>query len=117
MDKDIQIDTFCRFTQVSRETITSLKKYENLLISANQKLKAIKEYIKVVKISHNFDRWDLSEILPKIGLSTAATRLETPMVHVQYNVPISWLGANTSTKYLAKIKVIIIADQAELAQS
>jgi len=41
MDKDIQIDTFCRFTQVSRETITSLKKYENLLISANQKLNLI----------------------------------------------------------------------------
>jgi len=28
MDKTIQIDTFTRFTQVSRETITSLKKYE-----------------------------------------------------------------------------------------
>ena len=36
-----QIDTFCRFTQVSRETITSLKIYENLLIQANKRLNLI----------------------------------------------------------------------------
>ena len=41
MDKDIQIHTFCRFTQVSRETITSLKKYENKLILANKELNLI----------------------------------------------------------------------------
>ena len=41
MDKAIQIDTFCRFSQVSRETITSLKKYENLLIKANKTLNLI----------------------------------------------------------------------------
>ena len=39
MDKTIQIDTFSRFTQVSRETITSLKKYEDMLIEANKSLK------------------------------------------------------------------------------
>ena len=39
MDKTIQIDTFSRFTQVSRETITSLKKYEDILIKANKTLK------------------------------------------------------------------------------
>ena len=32
MDKEIQIDTFCRYSQVSRETIISLMKYEELLI-------------------------------------------------------------------------------------
>ena len=41
MDKDIQIDTFSRFTQVSRETIISLKKYENKLILANKQLNLI----------------------------------------------------------------------------
>ena len=41
MDKSIQIDTFSRFTQVSRETITSLKKYENLLLRANKSLNLI----------------------------------------------------------------------------
>ena len=41
MDKSIQIDTFSRFTQVSRETITSLKKFEDLLIKANKKLNLV----------------------------------------------------------------------------
>jgi len=41
MDKTIQIDTFSRFTQVSRETITSLKKYEDMLIEANKTLNLI----------------------------------------------------------------------------
>ena len=41
MDKSIQIDTFSRLTRVSRETITSLKKYENILIKANNNLNLI----------------------------------------------------------------------------
>ena len=41
MDKTIQIDTFSRITQVSRETITSLKKYENILIKANKTLNLV----------------------------------------------------------------------------
>ena len=35
MDKYIQVDTFSRFIRVSRETIISLKKYEKLIIDAN----------------------------------------------------------------------------------
>ena len=41
MDKTIQIDTFTRFTQVSRETISSLKKYEDILIKANKTLNLV----------------------------------------------------------------------------
>ena len=41
MDKSTKIDTFSRFTQVSRETITSLKKYEDLLLKANKSLNLI----------------------------------------------------------------------------
>ncbi len=41
MDKSIQIDTFSRITQVSRETIRSLRKYEDILINANKKLNLI----------------------------------------------------------------------------
>ena len=41
MDREIQIDTFSRFTQVSRETITSLIKYENTLIEANKNLNLV----------------------------------------------------------------------------
>ena len=41
MDKAVQIDAFNRFTQVSRETIISLKKYENMLIEANKSLNLV----------------------------------------------------------------------------
>ena len=37
MDRSIQIDTFNRFTRVSRETITSLNTYETMLIDANKR--------------------------------------------------------------------------------
>ena len=36
MDKTIQITTFTRITRVSRETITSLKKYEDILTKTNK---------------------------------------------------------------------------------
>ena len=41
MDNAIQINTFNRFTRVSRETITSLKKYEKMLIIANKSLNLV----------------------------------------------------------------------------
>ena len=41
MDKTIQIDTFTRITQVSRETIISLKKYEDALIKANKTMNLV----------------------------------------------------------------------------
>ena len=41
MVNTIQIDTFTRFIRVSRETITSLIKYENTLIKANKTLNLV----------------------------------------------------------------------------
>ena len=41
MDQSIQIDTFSRLIQVSRETIISLVKYENCLIKSNKTLNLI----------------------------------------------------------------------------
>ena len=41
MDKSIQIDTFSRLTRVSRETIISLKSYEDFLINCNKSLNLI----------------------------------------------------------------------------
>ena len=41
MDRKTQIDTFSRYSQVSRETIKSLIKYEDLLIKANKNLNLI----------------------------------------------------------------------------
>ena len=41
MDREVQIDTFCRYSQVSRETIRSLVKYEELLKESNKSLNLI----------------------------------------------------------------------------
>ena len=41
MDRSSQIDTFNRYTRVSRETITSLTTYENMLIKANNEFNLI----------------------------------------------------------------------------
>ena len=41
MDRTIKIDTFTRITRVSRETITSLKKYEDILTKANKNVNLI----------------------------------------------------------------------------
>ena len=41
MDRNIQLDTFSRLFRVSRETILSLEKFEELVLSANKKLNLI----------------------------------------------------------------------------
>ena len=43
MHQSSQVDTFCRFIQVSRETITSLKKYEEMLKKFNKNLNLVGE--------------------------------------------------------------------------
>jgi len=66
MDKTIQIDTFCRFTQVSRETITSLKNYEYQLINANKTLNLIgKSTIKDIWIRHFLDSVQVIDFIDK----------------------------------------------------
>ena len=61
-----QIDTFCRFTQVSRETITSLKKYENYLIKSNKTLNLIgKSTINQIWIRHFLDSSQVIDFIDK----------------------------------------------------
>ena len=56
MDREVQIDTFSRFAQVSRETIISLKKYENDLIIANKTLNLVgKSTLDQIWIRHFLD--------------------------------------------------------------
>lgn len=52
-----------------------------------------------------------------MGLIKAATKLDRPMVQVHTNVPVLGSVARTSTKYRENINVIMMADQAEFAQS
>ena len=66
MDKSIQIDTFNRFIRVSRETITSLKKYEDLLIKANKNLNLIgKSTINSIWIRHFLDSAQVIDFVDK----------------------------------------------------
>ena len=66
MDKTIQIATFSRFTQVSRETITSLKKYENTLIKANKTLNLIgNSTIKDIWTRHFLDSVQVIDFIDK----------------------------------------------------
>jgi 16S rRNA (guanine527-N7)-methyltransferase len=66
MDKTIQIDTFTRFIQVSRETITSLKKYEDELIKANKKLNLIgNSTIKDIWTRHFLDSVQVIDFIDK----------------------------------------------------
>ena len=66
MDKFNQISTFCRYTQVSRETISSLKKYENLLIERNKTLNLIgKSTISEIWLRHFLDSSQVIDFIDK----------------------------------------------------
>ena len=66
MDKTIPVDTFNRLTQVSRETITSLKRYENILIKANKSLNLIgKSTINEIWIRHFLDSAQVIDFIDK----------------------------------------------------
>ena len=66
MSKDTQITTFNRFTRVSRETIISLKKYEDYLVSANKNLNLIgNSTIKDIWYRHFLDSAQVIDFIDK----------------------------------------------------
>ena len=66
MDKTIQIDTFTRITRVSRETIISLKKYEDILIKANKSLNLIgNSTVKDIWTRHFLDSVQVIDFIDK----------------------------------------------------
>jgi len=66
MGESKHIDTFCRFTQVSRETITSLIKYERYLIETNKSLNLVgKSTINNIWIRHFLDSSQLIDFIDK----------------------------------------------------
>ena len=66
MDRSAQIDTFSRFTRVSRETITSLIKYEDLLIKANEGLNLIgNSTINQIWTRHFLDSYQVIDFIDK----------------------------------------------------
>jgi len=66
MGQSIQIATFSRFIQVSRETITSLVKYENYLIKSNKTLNLIgKSTINEIWLRHFLDSSQVIDFIDK----------------------------------------------------
>ena len=66
MDRSTQIATFSRFMQVSRETITSLKKYENYLIKSNNRINLIgKSTINQIWLRHFLDSSQVIDFIDK----------------------------------------------------
>ena len=66
MDKTIQIATFTRITRVSRETIISLKKYEDILTKANKSLNLIgNSTIKDIWTRHFLDSAQVIDFIEK----------------------------------------------------
>ena len=66
MGQSAQIDTFNRLTQVSRETITSLVKYENCLIKSNKALNLIgKSTINEIWLRHFLDSSQVIDFIDK----------------------------------------------------
>tara|TARA_B100000029_G_C17552178_1_gene950494 strand:+ start:971 stop:1606 length:636 start_codon:yes stop_codon:yes gene_type:complete len=64
MDRSSQIDTFCRLSRVSRETISSLIMYENILIKANKSLNLIgKSTINQIWIRHFLDSYQVIDFI------------------------------------------------------
>ena len=66
MEQSSQIDTFSGITQVSRETITSLKKYEEYLIKSNKTLNLIgKSTVNQIWIRHFLDSSQVIDFIEK----------------------------------------------------
>ena len=66
MDKSTQLDTFNRFARVSRETISSLNRYENLLLEANKGLNLIgKSTINEIWTRHFLDSFQVIDFIDK----------------------------------------------------
>ena len=66
MGRESQIDTFNRYSQVSRETITSLEKYEEMLIEYNKNLNLIgKSTISNIWHRHFMDSSQVIDLIDK----------------------------------------------------
>tara|TARA_B110000438_G_scaffold299702_1_gene350457 strand:- start:1952 stop:2587 length:636 start_codon:yes stop_codon:yes gene_type:complete len=66
MDRISQIDTFCRYNQVSRETINGLKIFENHLIESNKELNLVgKSTIKDIWHRHFLDSYQVIDFIDK----------------------------------------------------
>ena len=115
MDKTIQIDTFSRFSQVSRETITSLKKYENILIESNKNLNLIgKSTINEIWTRHFLDSSQVIDFIDKndktlidIGSGAGFPGLVLAIILKERKIPVKVKLIEKSPKKVKFLKKII----------
>ena len=115
MDKTIQIATFSRFTQVSRETITSLKKYEEYLIKSNKTLNLIgKSTVNQIWIRHFLDSSQVIDFIDKnekdlidLGSGAGFPGLITAILAKDRNIPLNVKLIEKSPRKVSFLKEII----------
>ena len=115
MDKSIQIDTFRRFTQVSRETIISLKKYEDILTQANKTTNLIgNSTINDIWIRHFLDSAQVIDFIDKnqktlidVGSGAGFPGLVIAIIAKDKNIPLKIKLIEKSSKKAKFLKKLI----------
>ena len=115
MDRKVQIDTFSRFTRVSRETITSLEKYERMLIKANKDLNLIgKSTINQIWTRHFLDSSQVIDFINKndktlvdIGSGAGFPGLVLAIILKDRKIPVKVKLLEKSPKKMNFLKKII----------
>jgi len=115
MDRSVQIDTFCRYSQVSRETIISLKKYEELLIKANKRLNLIgKSTINEIWHRHFLDSFQVIDFIDKnektlvdLGSGAGFPGLVLSIIATERKIPLKIKLIEKSPKKINFLKEII----------
>ena len=115
MDRTIQIDTFTRFTRVSRETIISLKHYEEYLVSANKNLNLIgNSTISEIWNRHFLDSAQVIDFIDKndktlvdIGSGAGFPGLVLAILSKDRKIPLKIKLIEKSTKKIIFLKKLI----------
>ena len=115
MEQSSQIDTFSGITQVSRETITSLKKYEEYLIKSNKTLNLIgKSTVNQIWIRHFLDSSQVIDFIGKnekdlidLGSGAGFPGLITAILAKDRNIPLNVKLIEKSLKKAIFLKEII----------
>ena len=116
MDRKTQIDTFSRYSQVSRETITSLIKYEELLIESNKSLNLIgNSTMKSIWHRHFLDSLQVIDFIDKnqktlvdIGSGAGFPGLVISIIAKERKIPLKVKLVEKSRRKINFLKKIII---------
>ena len=115
MDKEAHIDTFARFAQVSRETIISLKIYEDILVKANKSFNLIgKSTINNIWSRHFLDSVQVIDFIDKndnslidLGSGAGFPGLVLAIVSKERKIPIKTKLIEKSPKKIKFLKDLI----------